>query len=335
MNVRRVCIYGLGAIGGFVAARLAATDEAASGALTVSAVARGRTLAALRERGLVLRSGGRETVARIAAAERPADLGPQDVVIVTVKTTALEDVAANIAPLLGPDTVIVSAMNGVPWWFFAREGMPRQGAQLASVDPHGRLARAMPASRIVGCVVHMACATPAPGTIQHNMGQRLILGEADGRDTPRLAAIAGLLGRAGFEVEVADNVQDAIWYKLWGNMTMNPIAVLTGATVDRILDDPLIRGFATEAMREAARVGAKIGLPIAGDPEDRHLVTRKLGAFKPSTLQDAEAGRPLELDALIGSVVEIARLVGEPTPAIDALFGLVRLKARVSGLYPG
>lgn len=324
----KICIYGLGAIGGFFAARLAAAG------ITPSAVARGATLTALRERGLVLRSGGRETAHAITASSDPAALGPQDFVFLTVKTTALETVCANIAPLLGPDTVIVSAMNGVPWWFFQRPGRPLAGSQLKSIDPHGHLARALPAHRVIGGVVHASASVAAPGVVNHATGQRLIVGEVKGVQSARLDSLVNLLRRAGLDIEVTDDIQREIWYKLWGNMTMNPIAAITGATVDRVLDDPLLRGFATNVMREAAQVGERIGIRIAADPEERHQVTRRLGAFKPSTLQDVEAGRPLELDALLGAPVEIAALTGVDAPLMKALFGLARLRGKVLGLYP-
>lgn len=325
----KVCVYGAGAIGGFIGARLAA-----EGSAEISAVARGATLAALRAHGLRLQSGDRVTQGPVRAAEDPAELGVQDVVIIAVKGPALPAVAARIAPLLGPDTVVMAAMNGVPWWFFERMRGPCAGMRLESVDPDGVVSRAIPGSRVIGCVVHASAASPEPGLVAHAMGNRLVIGEPDGSSTPRLEALALLLARAGFDVTTSNRIQHDIWYKLWGNLTINPISALTGAAGDRILDDPLVRAFCTAAMEEAAAIGERIGCAIGETPAQRHAVTRKLGALRTSMLQDAEAGRPLEIDAIVGVVKEIGERVGVPTPNIDALLGLIRLFGRTRGLYP-
>ena len=320
---------GLGAIGGFVAHRLAESGAA------VSALARGATLAAVRADGLVLRDAADPEVGRAVAlpvAERAADLGVQDLVVLTVKTTALASVPDSIAPLLGPHTAVLSAMNGVPWWFFHGLPGPWRGTRLDATDPGGVLAAAIDPSRVVGCVVHMAASCPAPGVVRQAFGERFIVGEPGGAQTPRLAAVADLLRAARLEVEVTPAIELAVWLKLWGNMTMNPISALTGATMDRILDDPLVRRFASNAMAEAAAIGERIGLPIAMTPDERHVITRKLGAVRTSMLQDVEARRPVELDALVGSVSEMGRRVGVDTPSIDALLGLTRLFARTRGL---
>ena len=327
----KVCIYGAGAIGGFIGARLAA-----SGSCQVSVVARGDTLAALRTHGLRLRQGGQLISAPVQASDDPAALGPQDGVVIAVKGPALAAVAARIAPLLGPSTWVLPAMNGVPWWFGA--GAPAMGdAPLQSVDPGGRIAAAIPLGRVIGAVVHASSSTSAPGLVEHKMGQGLIIGEplgAAGGASERVQALAALLQQAGFKVTESADVRRDIWYKLWGNMTMNPLTAITGATVDRVLDDPLTRAFCSAAMAEAAVVGARIGCAIAQTPEDRHQITRQLGAFKTSMLQDVEAGRAIELDALVTVVREIAQRVGVATPTIDALLGLARLHGRVHGLYP-
>ncbi|WHZ12824.1 MAG: 2-dehydropantoate 2-reductase [Burkholderiaceae bacterium] len=328
----KICIYGLGAVGGLMAAKLAA-----SGA-TVSAVARGATLAAVRERGLALietaDGAEREMLVKLVASDRPADLGVQDLVVVAVKTTGLADVAREIAPLLGPDTAVLSAMNGMPWWFF--HGLaPRQRAlRLSTVDPAGVVSRAVSPERVIGCVTHLSAATPAPGTVRHVAGNRLIVGEPTGGTTSeRAQRTAAAFRQAGFDVDEAASIQQEIWFKLWGNMTVNPISAITGATGDRILDDELVRAFMSRCMVEASQIGARIGLPIDADPEIRHAVTRKLGAFRTSMLQDVEAGKWVELDALVGGVIEIARQLEVATPNIDTLFGLARLHARVRGLY--
>lgn len=332
----RICIYGLGAIGGLLAARIAALGPDAA---RVSAVARGSTLHAVRRNGLVvLDAQGRAAGSGVHLAqlsEQPAELGEQDMVIVAVKTTALAAVAQGIGPLLGPRTRIVSAMNGIPWWFFHGLREAPAGLRLEAVDPQGAISRAMAPQRVIGCVTHVAANVAEPGTVRQVAGNRFILGEPDGRaDSPDVQALADLWRAAGFEVEPTPAVQREIWFKLWGNMTVNPISAMTGATSDRLLDDALVRAFMSRCMREAAAIGARIGLPIEDDPEARHALTRKLGAFRSSMLQDVDAGRAVELDALVGAVLEIARQVEVPTPDIETLFGLARLHARVHGLYP-
>ena len=328
----RICVYGLGAIGGLFAARIARTGR------TVSAVARGATLETARREGLALieREGERErrSVVRVEASDRPGDLGPQDLVILTVKTTGLVEVAREIAPLLGPETVVLSAMNGLQWWFFHGMDASLGALRLETVDPGGLLTAAIDPKRVVGCVTHLSSSSPAPAVIRHGTGERLIVGEPGGGAAPRTREIVELLRAAGFEVEPSDRIQRDIWIKLWGNMTMNPVSAITGATADRILDDDLVRGYLSRCMVEAARIGERIGLPIAMSPDERHAITRKLGAFRTSMLQDAEAGRALELDALVSVVVEIGRQVGVDMPAIESLLGLSRLYARVRRLYP-
>lgn len=323
----KVCIVGAGAIGGFIGTRLAA-----SGQCQVSALARGATLAALREKGWRLRSGDQLVQTPARAEADPAALGPQDAIIIAVKGPALSEVARNLAPLLGPRTVVVPAMNGVPWWFCA--GQAGFGATLESVDPGGVIAGAIAQERVVGCVVHASTSTPEPGLVQHRMGQGLIMGEPTGGHSQRAQRLVDLLAGAGFDASHTDKVRYEIWYKLWGNMTMNPVSAITGATADRILGDPLVRAFCSAAMAEAQAIGERIGCPIAQSAEERHVVTAKLGAFKTSMLQDVETGRAIELDAIVGVVREIGQRLGVATPSIDGLLGLTRLFARVRGLYP-
>ncbi|TMR07444.1 2-dehydropantoate 2-reductase [Actinomadura soli] len=324
----RVCVFGLGAVGGLIAARLARAG------VDVVAVARGATLKAVRKRGglVLVDEAGRSEPIPVDVVEDPAELGPQDVVVIAVKATALPAAAGAIAKLVGAWSVIVPAMNGVPWWFFY--GLD-QDIRLNSTDPRGVVSVMLPPRQVVGSVLHLSASCPEPGVVRHTAGERVILGEPRGGGYERVESIAGPLRRAGFEVEVAEKIQRSVWFKLWGNMTLNPLSVLTGATMDRILDDPLVRAFATACMREAAEVGARIGLPIYSEPEDRHAISRGLGAVRTSMLQDADAGRAVELDALVTSVTELARQVGVPTPSIDALLGLTRLNAQVRGLYPG
>jgi 2-dehydropantoate 2-reductase len=324
----RVAVYGLGAIGGLIGARLSGAG------CEVSAVVRGNKLAALRTYGLRLQIQHQVTAVAVRAEEDPAQLGNQDIVIVAVKAPALPNVAAHIAPLIGPDTIVITAMNGVPWWFFEGDKLPYSGTRLQSLDPSGALSRAIPVRHVIGCVVHLSSSSPEPGLVRLGFGNRLILGEPDGASSERLAALVSLLDRAGFEAEASPDIRTDIWYKLWGNMTMNPISAITGATADKVLDDPLVRNFCLAAMQEAAAVGAKVGCPIAQSGEDRMAVTRKLGAFKTSMLQDAEAGKALEIDALVTVVHEIGELAGVATPTIDSLLGLVRLYGQTHGIYP-
>ena len=324
---QKIAIYGAGAIGGWMGAKLAAVG------CNVSVVARGAALDALRAHGLRLREGDAETTCPVQASDDPAALGVQDLVVVSVKAPGMADVARRIGPLIGPRTIVLTAMNGVPWWFLQGFGGPVAGRTLESVDPGGAIAQAIPAAQVIGCVVHASCSVDAPGVIRHRAGNGLIVGEPAGGETPRVKALTDLLMQAGFNVTLSPQIQRDVWYKLWGNMTVNPVSALTGATTDLILDDPLVRDFISQVMREAKEIGARIGIPIDQQPEDRHAVTRKLGAFKTSMLQDVEAGKPVELDALVTVVQELGVLTAVPTPFTDALLGLARLQSRVKGLY--
>jgi len=325
----KVCVVGAGAIGGFLGTRLAA-----SGAANVAALARGTTLAALRDHGWRLEENGAVTTAPVTlASDDPRDLGPQDLLIIAVKAPALPALAPTLKPLIGSHTLLLPAMNGVPWWF--SHGVTALGpAPLQSVDPEGVISATLPAAQVIGCVVHASAATRAPGITVHRMGERLIVGEPGGGESERVRTLAGLLRQARFEVDCSTRIRYDIWYKLWGNMTMNPFSALTGATMDRVLADDLLRAFSAAAMGEAAQVGKQIGCEVSESPAERHAVTGKLGAFKTSMLQDVESGRPLELDALVGVVREMGQRLGVATPMIDALFGLTRLFGRVRGLYP-
>lgn len=325
--IRKVGIYGAGAIGGWIGARLARAG------CEVSVVARGATLDALELHGLRLQENDSLLSVPVRASASPAELGVQDLVVIAVKAPALAEVAAAIGPLLGPQTVVLTAMNGVPWWFFEGFGSQYAGTRLQAVDPDGTIARAIPARHIVGCVVHASCSQNGPGFVRQHFGNRLIVGEPSGQKTSRVQELVALLEHAGFETVLSEQIQKDAWYKLWGNMTVNPVSALTGATTDLILDDALVRGFISSVMLEAREIGARIGIPIEQQPQDRHQVTRKLGAFKTSMLQDVEAGKPVELDALVTVVRELGQLTQVPTPFTDALLGLARLQARVRGLY--
>jgi 2-dehydropantoate 2-reductase len=322
----RVCVLGAGAIGGFIGARLAAAG------VETSALARGATLAALTTHGWRVETGGERFMAPVRASADPSGLGEQDVVILAVKAQSAASAAAAIGPLLGPRTMVLTAMNGVPWWFFEGFGGPCRGRHLDSVDPGGVIAAAIPVRHVIGGVVHISCSTPEPGLVRHHGGTGLIIGEPGQGDSERVQDLARVLRSGALDATVSTEIQTDIWYKLWGNLTINPVSALTGATSGRIVNDDLVRAFCESAMREAQEIGGRIGCPIAETPEDRIEVARKLGDFKSSMLQDAEAGRPLELDALAGAVREIGTLVGVPTPTVDALLGLTRLSAEMRGL---
>lgn len=324
----RVAIVGAGAIGGWLGAHLSKAG------CTVSAFARGETLAALRTNGLRLHEGGELRQVPVIASNDAAELGAQDLVVIAVKAPSLAGVASQIGSLIGPHTVVLTAMNGVPWWFFEGFGGALAGTPLQAVDAGGRIAQAIPGRHVIGGVVHASCSVDAPGMVRHHFGNGLILGEPSGQPTERLTALVALLQRSGIAATASQQIQKDVWYKLWGNMTVNPVSALTGTTTDRILGDPLVRDFISAVMLEAKAIGERIGIPIDQQPEDRHAVTRKLGAFKTSMLQDVEARRPVELDALVAAVRELGQLTGVPTPFTDALLGLSRLQAQTLGLYP-
>ena len=329
----KIAVVGLGAVGGAFAGLLGTLPP--SKKVQLSAIARGKALTALQTQGLVWTdASGQTRQVALTASDDPADLGPQDVVIVAVKGPSLADVAPTIQKLLTPHTVVLVAMNGVPWWFFDGLGGACDGLKLSVLDPQGMIAKCIPTSQVLGCVVHFSAQSPSAGVVQNMKGNQLIIGEPAGGVSARAQALADCLSAAGFDVKVSSRIQQDIWFKLWGNMTMNPVSALTGAPCDQILDDDLVRSFCSAVMLEAQAIGAHIGCDIAQAPEDRHAVTRKLGSFKTSMLQDVEHDRQIELDTLLGAVRAIGQHLQMPTPSIDALYGLTRLMARTRGLYP-
>jgi 2-dehydropantoate 2-reductase len=317
----KIAIAGAGAIGGWLGVHLAMSGE------DVSVFAHGETLAAIRRDGLKLTESGNTVSVPVKASNNAAELGKQDLIIIAVKGPSLAAVAPAVAAMLGPDTIVLPAMNGVPWWF--THGLTGAAADmpLRSVDPGGAIAAAIPSRHVIGCVVHASASTIAPGHSSHTANNRLIIGELNGKSSARLSALSDVLRKDGMAPEESPTIRQAIWYKLWGNMTMNPISALTRATTDRILSDPLVAAFALSVMNEAKEIGARIGCPIAESGEDRMNVTRKLGAIKTSMLQDVEAGRALEIDALLAAPREIAGKIGVATPNMNAMHGLVRLMA--------
>ena len=323
----KICIYGAGAVGGLLAAWLARAGH------DVSVLARGAHLDAIRAHGLRVRSNDQVQAFKLRAESDPARLGPQDYVLVVVKAQSLTDVASRIAPLLGADTSIVTAMNGVPWWFFDRLGFRNGAERLESLDPGGRLARAMPTERIVGCVIHLAASTPEPGLIQHSMGRKLILGEPGGKNSARTQRIADALGAAGFEVLSSNFIEKEFWVKLLGNVSFNPVSALTVSTADRLIEDRAIKDYMVAIMREVLAIGRAVGVDAAIDPEARIEMARVLGPFKTSMLQDLEAGKPLEVDGLLAGTLEVARKAGVQAPFTESLFGLIRARAAATGQY--
>ena len=323
----KICIYGAGAVGGLMAGWLARSGH------EVSVVARGAHLEAIRKSGLRVKSASAVDSFRIKADSDPKALGPQDYVLVTVKAQSLTDVAANIAPLLSRETSIVTAMNGVPWWFFDRLKFGGGKERLESLDPGGKLSHAMPTDRIVGCVIHLAASTPEPGLISHNMGRKLILGEPGGKNTERTKRIADALKDSGFEVIVTGEIEKEFWVKLLGNVSFNPVSALTMSTADRLIQDRGVKDFMVSIMREVLAIGRAVGVDANIDPEARIDMARALGKFKTSMLQDLEAGKSLEVDGLLAGTLEIARKAGVQAPYTESLFGLVKARALATGQY--
>jgi 2-dehydropantoate 2-reductase len=315
----KICVYGAGAIGGLMAAWLSRAGH------EVSVVARGAQLDAIRRDGLRVQSKDKTESFRIKAEADPGTLGAQDYVLVTVKAQSLTEVAGSIAPLLGKDTSIVTAMNGVPWWFL--------NMRLESLDPGGKLSRAIPTERVVGCVIHLAASTPEPGLIRHNMGARLVLGEPGGRNTARTKRIADAFSGAGFEVVVSESIEKDFWVKLLGNVSFNPVSALTVTTADQLIQNQEVKAYMVEIMREVLAIGRAVGVDANIDPEARIDMARALGRFKTSMHQDLEAGKALEIDGLLAGTLEIARKAGVRAPFTESLYGLIRARAQSTGQY--
>jgi 2-dehydropantoate 2-reductase len=323
----RSAIVGAGAIGGLVAAALVRAGH------RVSVLARGRTLAAIKDNGIrILVDGATAETVPVAASNDPAALGEQDYVVLALKAQALPDLAASLGPMIGPGTRVVSAMNGLPWWFLHGLAEPAAAQPLEAVDPAGRVSAALPASRAIGCVVHLSSSTVEPGVIKRGRGNRLIVGAAHADCAEAAREFAGALRTGGFDVESSDAIRDDIWAKLWGNMNMNPLSALTGSTADRLLDDPFTHALVLRMMEEADAIGRRLALSTGVSAPQRVAVTRELGAFKTSMLQDMEAGRPLEIDPILGVFPELGRKLRVPTPFCDAVLGLLRQRAANNGL---
>ena len=323
----RICIFGAGAIGGFMGAELALAGA------DVTLIARGPHLAAMQKDGLKLIRDGNEKIAKVRAVETAAEAGPQDFVVITLKAHSVPGVVPALQPLLGPDTAIVWGVNGVPWWYFYGLESPLKDSRLASVDPGNVQWDGLGPERMIGCVVYPACEVIAPGVVQHVEGDRFTLGEPSGEKTARVAALSEALVKAGLKAPVRPRIRDEIWIKLWGNLCFNPISALTHATLDVIATEPGTRAVARAMMLEAQAIGEKLGVKFGIDVDKRIAGAAGVGAHKTSMLQDLERGRPMEIDALVTAVQEMGRLVEVPTPTVDIVLALIRQRAVAAGLY--
>ncbi len=324
----KICIFGAGAIGGYMGVKLAQAGA------DVSLVARGPHLAAMKDKGLTLIEEDKDPVTvPVTASDNPADLGPQDYVIVTLKAHSVPPVVDKMQPLIGDDTTIVSGVNGVPWWYFHKIGTDLEGTRLETVDPGNAQWDGFGPDRVLGCVVYPAAEVSEPGTIKHIEGNRFSLGEPDGSKSDRAMALSKALSAAGLKAPVRPRLRDEIWVKLWGNLSFNPISALTHATLDVLCTDPGTRAVARGMMVEAQEIAEKLGVKFPIDVDRRIDGGAAVGAHRTSMLQDLDAGRPMEIDALVGSVQELARVTNTPTPTIDTVLALIQLRGKSAGLY--
>ncbi|MGH6989311.1 MAG: 2-dehydropantoate 2-reductase [Stellaceae bacterium] len=323
----KICVYGAGAIGGYVAVQLARSG------VEMSVVARGPHLAAIRHNGLILKIAGERHTARIPASDKPATLGQQDYVIVTLKAHQIAAVAGQIKTLCGPDTAILFAVNGVPWWYFYELAGPYENHPIESVDPGGVIWETLGPERALGCVVLPAASVEAPGVIRHEDGDRFPLGEPDGSRSDRIAALSQVMIKAGLRAPVRSRIRDEIWVKLWGNVAFNPVSALTGATLARMCADSEVRALIRAAMVEAKRVAEALGIKFAIDVDQRIEGAAAVGEHKTSMLQDLERGRAMEIDPMVTAVAELGDLTGVDTPMIDLILALIRQRARLAGCY--
>jgi 2-dehydropantoate 2-reductase len=323
----KVCIFGAGAIGGYMGVKLAKAGA------DVSLVARGPHLAAMQEKGLTLIEEGETKTVSVTASDDPAALGVQDYVIVTLKAHSVPAVVSKMAPLIGPNTTIVSGVNGVPWWYFHKLEGAHEGTRLDSVDPGNVQWDGFGPDRVLGCVVYPAAEVIEPGVIKHIEGNRFSLGEPDGSKSDRAQALSKILANAGLKAPVRPKLRDEIWVKLWGNLSFNPISALTHATLDVLCTDEGTRAVARNMMIEAQEIAERLGVKFPIDVDRRIAGGAAVGAHRTSMLQDLDQGRPMEIDALVASVQELGSITGVSTPTIDTVLGLIRLRARTAGLY--
>ena len=322
--IMKICIVGAGAIGGMLGARLVLAGE------EVTFISRGANLQAFRETGirLILEDGAELRTGPLFATDRIAEAGVHDVVILAMKAHQLTALAGEIPSLLGSESVIVTMQNGIPWWYFLNSQGPRQGTRIEAVDPGGLIAASIDVNRVIGCVVYPASEIVSPGVIRQIEGDRLSVGELDGSKTPRVERISALCRRAGFKSPVISDIRSEIWLKLWGNASFNPISALTHATLEDICRFPLTRALVTRMMEEIQQIGEKLGATFRVSIERRIKGAEAVGKHKTSMLQDVEHGRALELEALVGAVVELGRITATPTPHLDAVYAMVSLLAK-------
>jgi len=324
----RIAIFGAGAMGGFLGVRL---HQAGA---EVTFIARGAHLAAMRDRGVTLREGGESVTVRPRCTDNPAEAGPQDYVFVTLKAHSLPAAAPQILPLLGTDTALVTGINGVPYWYFHGLDGPYRDRTVESVDPGGVLFQTLHPARVIGSVLYPAAEVVEPGVIEHSYGDRVSLGEPDGSRSARIEALSRLMIQAGLKSPVRPRIRDEIWVKLWGNLAFNPLSALTGSTLERLAGRSDLRSVARAMMVEAQVVAEALGVRFPIDVDKRIQGAQEVGAHKTSMLQDLERGRPLEIDALLGAVVELGQLVGKAMPTCEGVLALVRERARLAGCYP-
>jgi 2-dehydropantoate 2-reductase len=319
----RICVFGAGAIGGYVGARLALKGEA-----DVSLVARGAHLAAMKANGLTLRQAGETHVVHPKVTDQPSELGPQDFIILTLKAHGLAGVIDQLTPLMGPDTAILFAQNGIPWWYFHGVQGPLAGTRLESVDPGGEIWNRIGPERALGCVVWQAAEIEAPGVIAHHYGDRMPIGEPTGEKSERAMRLSRLLTSAGIKSPVRPELRNEIWLKLWGNLSFNPVSVLTGGTLLDLATDPGTRRVIATMMEEARAVGEALGVTFAVGAQERMDMAAKVGDHRTSMLQDVEAGRPTELESLLGVVIELACLVKIDTPSLQMIYDLCKFRCK-------
>ena len=323
----KICVFGAGAIGGYMGVKLVQVGA------DVSLVARGPHLVAMQQNGLRLIEEEQDNTVSVTASDTPEDLGEQDYVFVTLKAHSVPPIVEKIRPLIGPRTTVVSGVNGVPWWYFHKIGGPLEGTRIHSVDPDDAQWNVFGPDNVLGCVVYPAAEVIEPGVIKHIEGNRFSLGEPDGSKSERALALSKVLSAAGLKAPVRPKLRDEIWVKLWGNLSFNPISALTHATLDVLCNDQGTRPIARAMMLEAQEIAEKLGVKFPIDVERRINGGSAVGAHRTSMLQDLEQGRPLEIDALVTSVQELGRITETPTPIIDTVLGLIRLRARTAGLY--
>lgn len=324
----KLCIFGAGAMGGWIGGLLARQG------VDVTLIARGPHLAAMKERGLTVRMNGEEFVTRPKLTDDPEEAGPQDYVFISLKAHSVPPVAERMRPLLGPDTAVVTASNGIPWWYFYKQAGPWENHRLETVDPGGKQWDVFGPERAIGCILWPAAEVVEPGVVQHEYGDRISLGEPDGSRTERVQALSQVLQSAGLRAPIRPNLRNETWVKIWGNVSLNPVSALTSSTLEEMIEDPGTLLVIRQMMLEAQAVGEKLGVRFGMNVDQRIKGAAEVGSHRTSMLQDLERGRPMEIDAIVGVVAELGRLVGVPTPTIDTVYSLVVRRARAACCYP-